>query len=320
MQQKHNRVFMARFASPSFGLRCKPTVYSETRRVPPEMAAVFRTERLFPRQRNIDKKNVVRLAEQQTQGYFVPGTQILFCVYPDGSMHMVNGNHTCEAIIRSGVPIELTLTYVFVKDVDEAGEVYSVIDYQKVRTRSDSLRAAGLENIPMLPKASAGLAIILAGFQANLGKASPSAHRDVASAIRKYDRAIDVLDIAWHKAPAKNVALLRRAPTMSVALETAQYQPAPALEFWGGAARNDGLSADDPRAYLLSQCQANSVAGQDRRERALLVAAASWNAWFRGDKVKYVQPERLKGDGFRILGTPWQRGDKSESEDVNEGF
>lgn len=283
--------------------------------VTPELAAQWIAERKFDRQRKIDPKNVERLASEMTNGWFVAGTPIFVCILPDGRMLQVNGNHTLRAVVKSGVTVPLTVIYRHVQNEDEAGEIYAVIDYQKVRTKADGLKAMALEDGPLVSEAMSAMSFLLTDFRDKADSATAKSQQRQHQELKKYENALALLYSAWKNAKGKsvnseNVKALQRGPFMAVAMATARYSPSLALEFWGGAARNDGLASTDPRGVLLNFAKGAKTGGTDRRMLAVQYSAATWNAFYEGDSRHFVQPARLKGENFRLLGTPWHRGAK----------
>src|SRR5262245_17902635 len=114
--------------------------------VTPSMAQEKSASAKFERQRPIRKSNIERLAAEMRSETFIPGTQINFCVLPDGTEFLVNGQPTLNAIVVSGKPQHLVATYVRVDDEDQAGRIYAILDTQAARTWGDALRAVGRPN------------------------------------------------------------------------------------------------------------------------------------------------------------------------------
>jgi hypothetical protein len=97
------------------------SIQAELVLVTPDEARLLRDTCNFARQRAIRIDNVNRLLSEAQRGVFVPGTPVFICVLPDGSMRIVNGNHTLEMVASLGHPVPLTLIYAKVKDEGVAG-------------------------------------------------------------------------------------------------------------------------------------------------------------------------------------------------------
>src|SRR5690606_22986826 len=88
-----------------------------------------------------------RLANEMRAGRLIPGMQIYVCFTPDGQGHIVNGNHTLEAIALCGVPQTLTVTRHKVASIEEAGKIYAAFDMQSNRSWGDITRATGQQGM-----------------------------------------------------------------------------------------------------------------------------------------------------------------------------
>src|SRR5579875_3709638 len=104
---------------------------TEALMVTPAMAKMLRASCHFERQRPINARNVERLAMEMRRGWFITGTPVFMAVLPDGSMRIVNGNHTLEAVQSSGVSIPLAFIYSKVSDIEGAARIYACLDLQK---------------------------------------------------------------------------------------------------------------------------------------------------------------------------------------------
>lgn len=270
----------------------------------PFLAKTLREDCHYERQRALSSANVKRLAHEMSKGWFIAGTPIYLCVLPDGSMKIANGNHTLEAVRASGVTIPLVFIYRKVSDLDEVGRIYATFDLHKARTWKNALQATSAdEGFPMANKVVAAVALIMEGFKAgNLSDVAQSRAGRIKK-MAEYKTAAGILASAWSDAPAVNRRLMWRAPILAVALETARYQPRAAIEFWDAVAKDDGLSATDPRKLLLRYCTNTNVIGHAARVAASRAAANAWNAWY---EERAMEKLSTRSDGpFRLLGTPW---------------
>jgi hypothetical protein len=283
-----------------------PDLQSTVVLVTPQMARNLRDAAHFDRQRNIAPANVDRLSAEISAGRFTPGTQIYICVLPDGRELIVNGNHTLEAVSKSGKSQVLTITRKEVADENEAGRIYAVFDVQKVRTWKDSLRAVGIAaDLMNADRALSAIGLIENSFaQRSTGASS---RIDRINQIDDYRDAIELWNLATFGAPKHTVRLMLRAAVMAVALETLRYQPSRAFEFWQGAARDDGLKSNMPEKALLNWLRNVRVgAGARAQAEHARAAALAWNAAFRGDTRSHIKPNSMAA--FYLLGTPAANG------------
>lgn len=273
--------------------------------VTPKWALKWLKECQFERQRAIDPQNVSRLAYEMSNGRFIQGTQIYFCILPDGSEALVNGNHTLNAVVKSGTSQWLTITHRPVKDLEEAGRIYAVFDTQKNRSLTAGLKAIGKANdIPYSARVLGAIGIIQAGFSA--GTTNSVARLDRLDGLEEYREQAVLFSQLLHKAPKNSSAILMRASILSVILETLKHQPSLAYEFWGRVASDNGLTEGMPERAILNWARNSVATGEVARGEHIKAAALAWNASFRGEQISRVQPRRM--GSFFILGTPYASG------------
>jgi hypothetical protein len=282
-----------------------PRITTKVELITPERARIMRDTAHFERQRNLSPGNVDRLAKEMAAGRFTQGTQIFLCVLPGGRDRIINGNHTLEAIHKSGKPQLLTITRVEVENMDEAGRMYAVFDLQKVRSWGDSLRGTGLgEGIPQAVAVVAALGIIQVGFKA--GGISAGSRIERLDMLDDYRYAAELWGDAVTGATKQNVSFLKRASVLAVALETLRFQPHAAHAFWHRVAQDNGLTAGMPERALLNWLRANKISGETDRHEHVKAAALAWNAFFKGATPGWIKPRSMTS--FYLLGTPWVPG------------
>lgn len=279
-------------------------VISMVRAIGPRDARRLRELYNFERQRTLSDPNIDRLVSEMLKNTFIIGLQIYFAVFPDGSAAILNGNHTLEAIIKSGVTIDLTLTF-FPCDTDAAGRVYAVFDSQKVRTWRDALRATGTAPEVRKPdQALPALSIIKHGFRSPQGASSKLETIDL---LNEYGDAVDRFWDAIDGAATKNRDLVRRAGVMSIALVTFKAQPSLAHEFWHTMAHDNGLRDGMPEKALLNWLRGTkNTAGHIARQEHIVAATLGWNARFENGGRFYMKPNSVtehllvKGTAHRV--------------------
>lgn len=280
---------------------------TEVRWVTPQEARELRDSCRFERQREIRSDHVHRLADEMKQGWFLAGTPIWFCVLPDRSMVLVNGNHTLEAVAECGAAIPLTLVYQQVGSIDEAAQAYACFDIQRTRTWGQAAHAAGIDaGLPETGKTIAAVGIIQSGFStaSHLVGVGMLSRPTRFGLLAEYRGAALLIHAAMTGSPPINQRLVRRAAVFAIALATARYQPATAEEFWGGLALDDGLRVTDPRKALLRYLQNNSAnPNMGSRRNQAAAAANAWNAFFEKRSIEVVKTSGT----FELLGTPWTR-------------
>lgn len=286
------------------------SISSEIVEMTASLAQRWRVEKHFERQRPLSPGNTARLAVEMRAGRFLPGTQIYLCVLPDGSEYIVNGNHTLEAIIASGLSQILDVIRLEVSDIDEAGMIYSAFDQHKKRTLGDSMRAHGIDiQFSAKSRLGAALSFILQGFEHDKWRSIP--HASIIRLLEDYKVAAETFQRLRLGGTSECTRILQRAPVMAIALETLRYQPSLAEDFWHGVAHDDGLKEGMPERALLHFFR-NSKFSQSRGYWAR-AAILAWNAKFRGESCQMLKVDFFKN--VMILGTPHDKGLKKLSWD-----
>lgn len=281
------------------------SVTSTVELVTPERARHLRDTAHFERQRNINQKNVQRLATEILAGRLTDGTQIYLCELPNGELRIANGNHTLEAVALAGKPQLLTMTTKKVKDLDEVGSIYAVFDIQKVRTWSDSAKAMGVDQeVPNSQKILPAVRLIQSGFDVSRERAS--VHETLANVHSYQEEAIRFDDLR-KRSMSDTARLMTRAGILAIILETLRYQPSLAFEFWTEVAEDDGLGNGNPAKALLNWLRRQAgVSGGVAQKEHMLAAAQAWNARFKDEERQIIRVS--KSNSLHLLGTPHDSG------------
>lgn len=280
----------------------------------PEQARSLRESCNFEgHQRDINDMNVERLASEMARGYFVAGTAVTFCVLPNKSMLLVNGNHTLEAISKSGVTLPLVFIYIKADDRESAGRIYARFDIHKARTWMDAARAVGIGDKPYVDKALAAMGFILAGFRSDSRNGLARYSRDARfGLLKEYDEALAMMTQIVNNGVASIRKLVIRQPVLAVALYTIKYRPSSAVKFWTDLVADDGLATTDPRKTLLRFLQATTHNTIREKTEMTNGTAIAWNAYMKGNPLQLIRPNALKT--FRLYGTPLGMGEAYDEE------
>lgn len=273
--------------------------------VGPDEARLMRDTMAFALQRNIEKRNVDRLAREMDLNRFNPWTQIYIGVLPDGTKLILNGNHTLEAVCKSGKPQRLAITEVNLDDMHHAARIYSAFDNQRMRTIRDAIRASG-KYTGFGDDALFGSAIrlILDGFRQH-GSKKVANRLDINEQIYDYSKAGELYKLALEGCTVGNRNLLKCGPVMSVALETLRWHPEMAFGFWHAVAQEDGLAKLTPEHTLLCTLRLRPHGLPHGPAVRARIAACAWNAKWLGKMPKSFQYSR---SSFKLLGTPFVHG------------
>ena len=282
----------------------------ELKLMTPGEARGLRDAMPYDRQRKEDQSHIEFLMDQTSQGYFLAGTQVHICVLPDGTGHIVNGNHTLEQIARGKVSVPLTVLYQKVRNEEEMHRIYARHDSHRPRNLEARLRAAGQGIIfdvsgRWLETMSAS-ALILAR---NLTYATTDVARKsldgriAAMEDWKSELQIYLGYIATFRGATSNKTICRRSALVASCVYAIRYQPSAAEDFIRGIIEDDGLGRDDPRKRLLEWCRENRYTGSNVTEHILRVRKA-WNLHFKGETVSRFYGCKPEDE---MLGTPLNR-------------
>lgn len=254
-------------------------------------------------QRKTIPGRVEALSLAMKMGHFSAGTSIHICCFSDGTMFIVNGNHTLEAIASSGVTTLLNFVYVPVTTAAEVAAHYNRHDVNAGKTAGNALMA-GLPGACATDKlAYKALGLVANNFTGlKMSAVAKSVDLRFAS-MGEYVKARALL-AEWYPNIAKgNRAMLHRLPVVAVALVTAEFQSPAARSFWSAVVGDDGLRVGSPAKALLAYLRATD----SKTDKATVCKAVSmcWNAHFRSGSLKEVSLNELP---IQIKGTPWHAG------------
>jgi len=280
--------------------------------IDPKQASVW-LEKRYKHQRPIRQSTVDRLARAMGEGTFSPVSVIMFSVV-DNQLHLINGQQTLSAIVRSGVPQRLPTVFYEVPDEAEEAKLYFHIDRQRRRDFSDSVRSTGLCQTTGLTttaiKYTAGAIRFIKGNWGTKKQYSEAVTDDeLIDWIPYWSWEVNAIYNAISPCGKADRDLVLRVSAFSVALVTMRYQPQKAREFWRQVAQGDGLTKDDPRKALReliisTRGQARKQAQEVSLARMARAAIVAWNAWYVGNYAKSLLP-RIKSGPVKILGTSY---------------
>lgn len=265
----------------------------------------------YDNQRKLRQYWVDFLADQMTKGKFESSaTQIQFCFcVEDSNTYLVNGQHTLNAIVQSGVILDgLVITRTITNTKKEVDEFYTVIDKQSKRTIVDAFRALDVENVWGITREcarhiSSAAVLIETEF---IDNHSRSLHNAKNSRRRQFsDSEIVYLGNQWIEDYKKfNEAItpcdndirvkLHQTNVLALVLITFRCKPIEAKEFWRQVAQDDGLKVGDPRKTLNKWLMNHGSRARKANievvhpEAFPRVVAKCWSKWMKGEEVKNI--------------------------------
>jgi len=221
--------------------------------ITPEMAIEL-LQNGFDRQRNL-RPGVVAMYAQAIRRNTWDSNSIIRIAVVDNEDYLIDGQHRLNAVVKAGIPQAFIVQRQQMKDLAEVARIYTMIDKSLARSVADDLKALGFaDRFDITPDQARRLAAAVALIATNFRKPDQKAvHPDdrirmmeeYLSAYHKYIRMIAGVDRVMKPR-------MYRSATLGVALVTCRYSAAKypnVAAFWAGVARDDGITADDPRKY-----------------------------------------------------------------------
>jgi hypothetical protein len=267
-------------------------------------------ERTYARQRPIQKPSVEVWAAMIERGEFAGDRQIWFGVLR-GRLHLIDGQHRLQGVARSGASAAFQVMLLPLNSMEELHDAYIMFDrVGRKRTTSEVLNSLdvaaryGLQRGTTLAVFQAAL-LLHFQFRPPHYNADPVATRDDHARLRyvepwwelagEYER---VLQLA-HRGVRRR---LLNPQIMAVALATLKHQREKALDFWEGAAADDGLKRGDARKALLNWLSDRKI--DTVKLDAAVAASLAWNAWYENRSIETLRTGVR--EYVRLAGTPFR--------------
>lgn len=283
----------------------------------PDQAADF-LKCNYEHQRKIRPAHVAYLLNEMRNGRFMPTAEV-HIMYRNGERVLVNGQHTCAAIVEYGKPVTVTLRKTIATEAGQVAMAYAFgHDTGLRRTYNDALSSynimdsTGLTSTQVNALAST-LRFIKDGFVSGRSgggatmKLSPA---DLVEDVYAWSPEVKLLYTVTARGDGRAIRAFRKRGILSVAIITIGYCPDMALDFWKGIAAPDMLAWNDPRVMARKIIEASLVVDAGDRHRPSLTSrlarqmARCWNAFHNNEKQAMV---KVLNDTAPIVlyGTPY---------------
>lgn len=281
--------------------------------VTPEKAAEFFKVN-YAHNRRVRPSWVDYLAREMREGRFMSTAEI-HIMYRNGEPTMINGQHTCLAIIKYGRPVRATVRKTTTTEAGQIAMAYAFGHDNGVRrTFSDGMNAYGLSDQTGLPSESLDKLVRAISFIKN--NFSGAKHGSNSVKDSPADHVKYVLFFApvmkmfnLHVMPCEKMLLrrMRRQSSLSVALVTFLYQPEHSIKFWSQISNPDQLAWNDPRVTARGYIEAMYPRGNGswEMERKLpRQIARCWAEFLKGNSLERVG-RLVEDSAISIAGTPY---------------
>lgn len=285
--------------------------------VSPEQAAEFLRYN-YRKNRRLRADHVAFLAREMAAGRFIETAEI-HIMYNKGEPNLVNGQHTCAAIIAHGKPVRVTLRKSTTNEDGQVALTYAFgHDTGKRRIFSDSVGAYDITDQTGLDKTmvdfvASAMRFIRMDFYSTKRKSAigmPPSPADIIQDVINWAPEAHLFLLHTQEVERVIYKTMRKQGSLSIALITFRYQPKLAAEFWRSVARPDQLHYNDPRVtcrrYLTESVRSQETSGggsQSGNKLAYLVAEC-WNSFSRGETREFVR-YASGGRRIKIIGTPY---------------
>jgi hypothetical protein len=266
--------------------------------ITPEMAFEILGQSDTEYQRPLRKKQVEFLAREMKAGRFLSNT-IALCVNGSDKKHLVNGQHTLNAIFESGVSLELPVQTYHIDGKDDVASIYARIDKQMKRSRADTFRAYGMEErlgmgYTDVNRFGACGYYVLNNFKDGHGNTIIS-EQEVIDFMLDWNETARAYFSHIENTGLVRVAYMRRE-VFAVGLLTCRHSKQ-AADFWKYTASDDGLFIGDPRKTLHQWMKDSGVSGGNGSQKRKVVSTAesirsvalAWNAYIDERTLKIIR-------------------------------
>jgi hypothetical protein len=281
--------------------------------VTPEKAAEYLNYN-YAHNRKLRKHHVAFLANEMRCGRFMPTAEI-HLMFRNGDPVLVNGQHTCAAIVQHGKPVTVTVRKTLVREAGQIALTYAFgHDTGLRRTFNDAMGAYSIaEATGLTQRQVEALSSAIRHIKSSFSKArsgegnikqSPA---DIVEYIYAWANEAKVLFTVTDYCDKDITRLLKKTGALAVAILTIRYQPEKALEFWRGVAMPDGVLWADPRMTARRALEdSKGKAGTKgitpgKLSRQL---ARAWNAYCKGEELKQIKVNDEYAS-MVLLGTPY---------------
>lgn len=282
--------------------------------VNPEFAKHLLRSTEYDRQRHLRATNIERLAGEMRRGWYVKGTPLTFACMPNGDTFLLNGQHSLNAVVNTGIPMSFVFIFHRVSTMEEVAHIYSVLDIHHPRTWGDAMRAAGLAEKHGIPPVwhqpyAGSIRVMMAGFNARSQETRDGLMVSREFQLRQWESWAPMCRLFIDCMGRSEIPIrpFKRSGVLSVGMVTLRYNQPLAEIFWRGAAADDGLKKGDPRKALVDFLRPIKSHTREQRQMITHACAIAWNHFRVEEQLHKILPSTVAK--VAIEGTDWDGGD-----------
>lgn len=271
----------------------------------------------YKHNRPLRKMHVDYLEREMKDGRFLPTAEI-HLMYCNGEPVLVNGQHTCAAIIKYGKPVRVTVRKSNTSEHGQIAMFYAFgHDTGLRRTFTDGLGAYNLDEQTGLMREevewlATAIRHIRLGFRADFsGVKFKLLKPSVAEVVERVVEWAPYARNFWttvNGSDKKLRSLTNKRGSLSVVVVTVRYQPERALDFWRQVFAPDNLPWDHPAVVTRRTIEASRGAPGTSGvtpQRLSRQVARCWRAYWNGENMKQLPKVDDESSPIYIVGTPF---------------
>jgi len=214
---------------------------------------------------------------------------------PNGVKYLMNGQHTCYAIVMHGKPFKCIVTHYHCETESDFYKLFATFDVHATRTQGQIIRGArgflkdeALRTLPLRVLSSCGSALVIIGEKEKpfFGLHSISDKTIKVTAIDEHPD-----EVAWVASFSEHDHLLK-VGVVAAMIATYRKSKSAASEFWRLVGDGVGIKSKDHPCYKLRETLTRNMAANNSRNVhfvAYSTCIAWWNAFATGKNRSSVK-------------------------------
>lgn len=270
------------------------TQSSEIIQLGPLKAEWMLAKNIFIGQRPITQSVVDDYCDEMMSEMFYH-TQIVIAIGPDGAVSLLDGQHRCSAIVKTGKTVSVTVTTLKCFTDEDVLEIWKKYDGGKARTLTEmghcETKVAGVDW-------RKGISAQVISAATYIEKMTGKKKSDRAALIRKYVDEGNFINDIFYKKGYQDSKPMRKKMVVVCMIDTFRIAPEEAMAFWLAVRTGELLVADDPR-YRLREYLGGLDDNKHRRvvdKDVLIKCLKAWNFFRKNKSIKRLRV--LKGESI----------------------
>jgi hypothetical protein len=256
----------------------------------------------FPGQRDLNPAKARAYADGLNDGSF-RCAPIDIATGPNGVKYLMNGQHTCTAIVIHGKPVKCIVSHYICETEDDLWRLFATFDVHATRTQGQIFKGARpflkderLHGLPLRVLAACGSALAIIGDKGkpNFNKHSALSKTPKVEAVNTHSD-----EVIWVNAFLnRSTDHMLRVGVIAAMIATRRANKELAFSFWKLVADGIGVTSKDSPAYKLREKLIHSgwTANNTRNNHFVTysICVTWWNCYVTGEKRNGVKVQAMK--------------------------